>query len=122
MAIQQQTNEVTFETHGPVMVLNIQGDITAFSETKLNEAYRIATGKDASRLLLKIAADAYINSGGIAVLIQILAQTSRNRQVIGITGISEHFKKIFSMVGITKFATIYPSIEDALHRMTASVA
>ena len=122
MAMQQQTNEVTFETRGDVMVLYIQGDITAFSETKLNEAYRSATGQGAARLLLKIAADAYINSGGIAVLIQILAQTSRNRQVIGITGVSEHFKKIFSMVGITKFATIYPSIEEALEKMAVSGA
>ena len=122
MAMQQQTNEVTFETRGDVMVIYIQGDITAFSETKLNEAYRSATGQGAARLLLKIAADAYINSGGIAVLIQILAQTSRNRQVIGITGVSEHFKKIFSMVGITKFATIYPSIEEALEKMAVSAA
>jgi anti-anti-sigma factor len=122
MAMQQQTNEVTFETRGDVMVLNIQGDITAFSETKLNEAYRSATVQRAVRLLLKIASDAYINSGGIAVLIQILAQTSRNRQVVGITGVSEHFKKIFSMVGITKFATIYPSIEEALKKMAVSAA
>ena len=122
MAMQQQTNEVTFETRGDVMVIYIQGDITAFSEMKLNEAYRSATGQGAVRLLLKIAADAYINSGGIAVLIQILAQTSRNRQVIGITGVSEHFKKIFSMVGITKFATIYPSIEEALEKMAVSAA
>ena len=120
--MQQQTNEVTFESRGQVMVLNIQGDITAFSDTKLNEAYRIATAQGAGRVLLKIGADAYINSGGIAVLIQILAQTSRNRQVIGITGVSEHFKKIFSMVGITKFATIYPSIEEALEKMAASAA
>lgn len=122
MAIQQQTNEITFETRGDVMVLNIQGDITAFSETKLNEAYRSATGQGAIRMLLKIATDAYINSGGIAVLIQILAQTKRNRQVIGITGVSDHFKKIFAMVGITKFATIYPSIEEALEKMAASAA
>ena len=122
MAIQQQTNEITFETRGDVMVLNIQGDITAFSETKLNEAYRSAAGQGAIRMLLKIATDAYINSGGIAVLIQILAQTKRNRQVIGITGVSDHFKKIFAMVGITKFATIYPSIEEALEKMAASAA
>lgn len=120
--MQQQTNEVTFETRGDVVVLNILGDITAFSEAKLNEAYRSATGQGAIRLLLKIAVDAYINSGGIAVLIQILAQTSRNRQVVGITGVSEHFKKIFSMVGITKFATIYPSIEEALKKMAVSAA
>jgi len=117
MAMQQQTNEISFEARGTVMVLSISGDITALSETKLTDAYRSATEQGAKRLLLKIAGEAYINSGGIAVLIQILAQTKRHRQVIGITGVSDHFKKIFTMVGITKFATIYPSIEDALAEM-----
>jgi anti-anti-sigma factor len=120
MAIQQQTNEISFDTRNGVTVLDIRGDITAFSEATLNEAYRNVTGQGVVRLLLKIATDAYINSGGIAVLIQILAQTKRNRQLIGITGVSEHFKKIFAMVGITKFATIYPSFEEALAKMAAA--
>jgi anti-anti-sigma factor len=115
--MQQQLNEISLETRGDVMVLDVRGDITAFSEPQLNEAYLSATTAGASRLLLKLAADAYINSGGIAVLIQILAQTKRKRQVIGITGVSEHFKKIFTMVGITKFAAIYPTAEDALEKM-----
>lgn len=120
MAIQQQTNEISFDTRNGVTVLDIRGDITAFSEATLNEAYRDVTGQGVVRLLLKIATDAYINSGGIAVLIQILAQTKRNRQLIGITGVSDHFKKIFAMVGITKFATIYPSFEEALAKMAAA--
>jgi anti-anti-sigma factor len=120
MAIQQQTNEISFNTRNGVTVLDIRGDITAFSEATLNEAYRNVTGQGVVRLLLKIATDAYINSGGIAVLIQILAQTKRNRQLIGITGVSDHFKKIFAMVGITKFATIYPSFEEALAKMAAA--
>jgi anti-anti-sigma factor len=119
MAIQQQTNEITFEAHGPVTVLSISGDITALSETKLTEAYLRATEQGATRLLMKIAGEAYINSGGIAVLIQILAQTKRRGQVVGIIGISEHFKKIFGMVGITKFAAIYSSLEEALQKMAA---
>jgi anti-anti-sigma factor len=120
MAIQQQTNEISFDTRNGVTILDIRGDITAFSEATLNEAYRNVTGQGVVRLLLKIASDAYINSGGIAVLIQILAQTKRNRQLIGISGVSDHFKKIFAMVGITKFATIYPSLEEALAKMAAA--
>jgi anti-anti-sigma regulatory factor len=50
-------------------------------------------------------------------LIQILAQTKKNSQVIGITGISDHFKKIFHMVGITKFAQIHNSLTEALEAM-----
>ena len=59
-----------------------------------------------------------VQCGGIAVLIQILAQTKKNKQQISITGLSEHFKKIFNMVGITKFAKIYDSVEAALGQMS----
>ena len=37
---------------------------------------------------------------------------------IGITGVSDHFKKIFAMVGITRFADIHESVENALEKMT----
>ena len=113
----QHENEITLEKQGEVTILDIRGDITAFSEPFLNEAYQTANAQGAAKILLKVDEGSYINSGGIAVLIQILAQTKKNDQVIGITGISDHFKKIFHMVGITKFAKIYDSVAEALEDM-----
>ncbi len=111
------TNEITFEHHGVITLLDIQGDINSFSEPFLTEAYQNANEQGAGKILLKIGNEAYINSGGIAALIQILAQSKRNNQNIGITGVSAHFKKIFSMVGITKFADIHDTVESAIEMM-----
>jgi anti-anti-sigma factor len=113
----QDKNEITLETLDSVVVLNIQGDITSFSEPHLNAAYQQANERGSEKLLLNVQEGAYINSGGIAVLIQILAQTRKNNQIIGITGLSEHFKKIFNMVGITKFAKIYDNVANAVNAM-----
>ena len=118
MAMQQHTNEIHLEAQGAVTILDIRGDITAFSESSLGDAYRKASEQGAGKLLLKIEKEAYINSGGIAVLIQILAQTRRKDQRVAITGISEHFKKIFNMVGITKFADVFESTELAVQALT----
>ena len=115
----QNENEITIEKRGEVTVLDIRGDVTAFSEPFLNEAYQTASSQGADKILLKMDQQAYINSGGIAILIQILAQTRQKKQTIGITGISEHFKKIFNMVGITKFAKIYNSMDVALESLTS---
>ena len=112
-------NIIKLEKLGPVTILNIQGDITAFSEPFLNDAYKSANEQDTRKILLKFDKDAYINSGGIAVLIQILANTKRNNQQISITGLSDHFKKIFHMVGITKFAKIHDTVENALEVLSA---
>ncbi|MBT8366212.1 MAG: anti-sigma factor antagonist [Deltaproteobacteria bacterium] len=111
-------NEIKLERQNDIAILHIQGDITAHSEPFINEAYSDLNVEGAVRkILLQFENEAYINSGGIAVLIQILAQTQKNDQQIGITGLSEHFKKIFRMVGITKFANIYNSIEEAMASM-----
>ena len=111
------TNQINVEHHGAVTLLDIKGDITSFSEPFLTEAYQNVNDQGASNILLKIDTDAYINSGGITVLIQILSQTRQNNQNIGIAGVSAHFKKIFSMVGITKFADIHDTVESAIEMM-----
>ena len=114
----QHSNEIKLENRGAVTIMEIQGDITAFSEPFLNEAYQKANAQGATKILLKIDEGSYINSGGIAVLIQILAQTKKNNQEIGITGLSDHFKKIFNMVGITKFAAIHNTVDSAISAMS----
>lgn len=116
----QKPNGITLENKNGITLFMIEGDVTAQSEPFFNEAYQHANSRDARKIVFRFKEDAYINSGGIAVLIQILAETQRNKQHTGITGLSEHFKKIFNMVGITKFAKIYPTMDDALKAMSES--
>jgi anti-anti-sigma factor len=115
----QQTNQFQLEHQNDITLLHIQGDITAQSEPIINEAYQKADEQGAAqKILIQFEEDVYINSGGIAVLIQILAHTQKKNQQIGIAGLSDHFKKIFNMVGISKFAGIYNSMEDAIAAMS----
>ena len=115
----EQTNQFQLEQQNDITLMHIQGDITAQSEPVINEAYKKADDQGAAqKILIQFEEDAYINSGGIAVLIQILAHTQKKNQQIGITGLSDHFKKIFNMVGISKFAGIYNTVEDAIEAMS----
>lgn len=114
----EKANEILLEQLGDVTLFNIRGDVTILSESFLNDAYEDANNRGASKILLKFEKNAYINSGGISLLIQLLAKTEQNSQQIGITGLSDHFKKIFNMVGITKFAEIYNSQAEAQELMS----
>ena len=114
----EQANQILLEQLGDITLLDILGDVTILSESFLNDAYADANNRDAGKILLKFEENAYINSGGISVLIQLLAKTKQNNQQIGITGLSDHFKKIFNMVGITKFAKIYHTREEAQEAMS----
>jgi anti-anti-sigma factor len=113
----KQEVEIRFEKHGDITVFDIKGDVTVFSEPFFNKAYKSASDQGLSKILLKFYENAYINSGGIAVLIQLLAETKKNNQLISITGLSPHFQKIFNMVGISKFARIYNTMEEAMTNM-----
>ena len=113
----EQAIEILLEQLGDVTLFDIKGDVTALSEPFLNDAYEKANGQGAIKILMNFDKNAYINSGGIALLIQILAETKKNNQQTGITGLSDHFKKIFNMVGITKFTKIYNTREEALESM-----
>ena len=113
-----QQNEIRLEQLGDVTFFDIRGDVTLFSEPFLNEAYENANNQGAGKILLKFEDSAYINSGGISILIQLLSKTRKNNQQIGITGLSEHFKKIFNMVGITKFAKIYDTRDEGVKSLS----
>ncbi|MEJ2096768.1 MAG: STAS domain-containing protein [Deltaproteobacteria bacterium] len=99
----QNKNEITLETLESVLVMNIQGDITSFSEPYLNAAYQQATEQGSEKLLLNVEEGAYINSGGIAVLIQILAKTKKNNQIIGILCVSQSVDLTPSLSFTTRF-------------------
>lgn len=111
--------DVTLAKQGSVTLFEIKGEMTAFAEPFLNDAYKQANEQEADKILLNFDRDAYIDSAGLAVLIQIIAQTKKRNQLIGITGLSDHFVKIFNMVGITKFAEIHHTVETAIQALNA---
>jgi anti-anti-sigma factor len=117
----KENTDIKLLQQGDATIMDIRGDITAYSESVFKAAYQQALDQDARKIILKIEKFAYINSGGIALIIQTLYKIKENKQIAAIAGVSEHFKKIFKMVGIEKFAKIYDAVEDALEGMGRQV-
>jgi anti-anti-sigma factor len=101
-----------------ITIITINGDLTVVSEAPLKKAYNNANDCGVSKILLDFDPEAYINSGGIALIIQLLGEARKRNQMVGITGLSEHFKKVFSMVGVTKYARVYASVDEAIAAMS----
>ena len=106
--------EVRAEVKGDVHILYLKGDVTAVTGGEVEAAYQAVSGQGAVKILIHFDKDGYINSGGIAVLIQIEAMAKKKGQTIRLTGLSDHFKKIFGMVGLTRYTEIHASEEAAL--------
>ncbi len=97
-----------------VMVLQLEGDVTAKTGKSVEDAYRKASENGVKKILLLFNKENYINSGGIASLILIASESKKRDQKIFVTGISDHFHKIFEMTGLLKYIKFYPSEEAAL--------
>jgi anti-anti-sigma factor len=106
--------EVAVSQKNDVSVLSIRGDVTPITGEAIENAYRQASAAGARKILLRFNGENYINSGGIAILIGITAESRAAGQVIRIAGLSDHFRKIFAMVGLSKYAQIFLSEEEAL--------
>lgn len=97
-----------------VAYIDIQGDVTAATGEFVKDAYKNNIVENSPKILFRFAKDCYINSGGLAFLIDIASEGRKKEQKISAVGLSEHFKKIFHMIGLTRCITIYDTEESAL--------
>jgi len=91
-----------------IRTIEIKGNVNAASERELLAAYTKVDTDEKAKILLRFHDNTSINGAGIGVLIQLLSESNKKHHKVAITGISENFKQIFDMVGITRLANIFP--------------
>ena len=100
-----------------VAILAFTGDIASTSKDAILDAYH-GLSSDVHSVLLDFRGAEYINSSGIAIIIQMLLEASKSGQrSMGIFGLSPHFTKVFTMVGVAKYATLSQDEATALARL-----
>jgi anti-anti-sigma factor len=109
--MQELVTRVTVEelpsTSGdPITVLRFSGDITSASQPAVMGTYE-GLPDTTKRILLDFSKVEYLNSSGIALVIQMMIAASKHGQAIRTFGLSPHFQKVFTMVGITKYTGLH---------------
>ncbi len=104
----------TFEVRreGSAAIVDIRGDVTAGSEAVLMSAYE-ETG-DAKSVILNFSDLAYMNSGGIGLLVTLLVRANRHAQRLLAFGLSEHYAQIFELTRLDEAVGIHDTESDAL--------
>jgi anti-sigma B factor antagonist len=95
--------------------LRFSGDITSMSKETVLGTYQ-ALRPEVKRILLDLSKVEYINSSGIALIIQVLIEARKTGQSVQTFGLSDHFRKVFTMVGMTKYTELH---EDELSACAA---
>ena len=106
--------QLTSPSGQPVTVLRFEGDIASTSKEAVLGTYQALPKSDVKIILLDFTKVDYINSSGIALIIQLLIEAKSAGQKVSAVGLSPHFVKVFTMVGITKYATLTATQAEAL--------
>jgi anti-anti-sigma factor len=109
-----RVDQITSPAGQPVTVLRFEGDIASTSKPAVLGTYQALPKSEVKLLLLDFTKVDYINSSGIAVIIQLLIEAASAGQKVSAFGLSPHFNKVFTMVGITKYAGLFPTQVEAL--------
>lgn len=121
MMLEDELN-VSIRHREGIAIIDLVGDVTTFAEEKINNAYNQVTAEGSKQILLNFRQNDYINSAGIAILIGVVTEVNRNGQKLAVSGLSQHFQKIFRMVGLAQYAEIYQDEDEAVRGFAAATA
>ena len=95
-------------------ILDLYGEINAFADQDLTSAYAEAESHDTDTIVLNFENVEYINSTGIALIVEMLAQARKIKKNLVVFGLSDHYKEVFELTRLADFMTIYESEHNAL--------
>ena len=97
-------------------VIDLRGEINAFAEAALINAYMEARDTEAKSLALNFSDVKYINSTGIALIVSLLARARKDNQEVIAFGLTDHYKDIFEITRLSDFMQIVPDETAALEK------
>jgi len=100
------TAETRFD--GPTAFIDMNGEINGLADESLGAAYEIAEQNKPASIVLNFAKVNYINSTGIALIVGILARARAVHISMAASGLSEHYREIFTITRLSYFMDIQP--------------
>src|SRR5215216_3637292 len=97
-----------------VSIIDIKGELTAFAEGVLMDAYNQASDGRVRAIILNFEGLEYMNSSGIGLLVTLLIRVNREKQRLLTYGLSEHYQNIFQITRLDDAIGIYDSEEEAI--------
>jgi anti-anti-sigma factor len=105
--------QVNTQFAGPVTILILAGEIGALSHGDLEEAYHQA---------LDFTKVEYINSAGLAGLIQLIAEAGSQGLALCVCGLTQHYRGLFELMRLTEYMCISENCEKAISDCLALVS
>lgn len=115
MAINVQTSE-----KNNIAFLEIKGDVDMSSSPEMQKQLAVCFRKNKTAVIVDLSGVSYMDSSGIAVLVEGLQWGHNHKKKFRLTGLTPSVKDIFEIAHLLKVFEIYDSREDALRDMAGA--
>ena len=103
-----------------VSIIDVHGELTAFAESVLMDAYNQASDGQVRAIILNFEDVDYINSTGIALIVGLLARARSSKRRLLACNLSEHYVEIFNVTRLSDFMRVLPDEESAIAEASLS--
>ncbi|HEY9087256.1 MAG TPA: STAS domain-containing protein [Anaerolineaceae bacterium] len=94
--------------------IDLMGEISAQAEDVLNRVYEEAVSANPGTILLNFTGVEYINSTGIALILNLLVKAGRSHRKLYSYGLSDHYREIFRITRLSDFMRIFSDENAAM--------
>ncbi|MCX6641566.1 MAG: STAS domain-containing protein [bacterium] len=110
--------EIEVKQHQALWIFTTHGYINNQGGDVIKEKYDESYNGGARKFLLNLADSKIINSIGVSILIEILEKTIEAAGELAFCNCAPIVEKTFTIMGITRYAKIYRTEEDAVKAMS----
>jgi anti-sigma B factor antagonist len=106
--------EVRVTDHDSIKIVEVEGEVDLYSSPQLRKILMDLTKEERKSILVELGKVKYMDSSGIATLVEALQQISKYNGKLKLANLRDAVRDVFELSRLDKVFDIYPTINDAL--------
>ena len=107
--------EISVKDEGPAAIIRVQGDIDLYSSPKVRQTILECVKKaEAQKILIDMTGVAYIDSSGVASLIEGLQLSKQKNKAFIIFGLTQRARAVIELARLDKIFKIFLTEAEAI--------
>ncbi len=106
--------QVDISERDGVAVLAPKGDVDMSASPNLRASLRPLVAKDKSRLIIDLSGVPYMDSSGVATLVEAMKLVRNHKGSLALCGMNDRVRGIFEIARLDQYFAIHDSIDSAI--------
>ena len=106
--------EVNTRKEGDFTVVVVAGEVDLYSSPRMREALLASATRKQARTVVDLAGVTYMDSSGIATLVEALQATKKNSGRLVVAGLAPRVREVFELMNLQTVFELAPDVAAAL--------